>query len=229
MSAKITTVYESIVEFYKTVIGPVVVESLRLLPDSMVLGTAIFTMLSGCISYAVLLFTMVELMLGQRVFSMVISGIAPIQGGTAYKQEVCQPGLSFPNTMRISLLEKIGTVSMFPSPTMFFLTGIISYIVACIQNFSREIKTLGGNLSTRTTISAVMSSIFIFVILMFRYTYECESFSSLIVSLILGLVAGIAIMYQNLALFGSSGINILNLPIIQPIGQGAPMFVCASG
>lgn len=227
MSATSKTLFERIIEFKNKVIVPVGVETLRLLPDGVVLGTALFAFLGMCQSYGVLLFTMFELMFSQRIFAMIISGIAPMGAGENALKEICQPGFSFPNTMRISLLETIGTPSAFPSPVMFFLTGIISYMLGCINQFGREIKLFGGDIGVRTTIAVILSSLFVFAMFAFRYTYGCESFGSLLLSLILGLIAGILIVFQNLALFGRQGINILNIPIIQTIGSGTPMFVCA--
>ena len=208
---------------------PIGVECLRLLPDSFVLGTAILAGLSMCKSYGVLLFTMFELMLGQRAFSMIISGIMPVGAGSEALQQICQPGFIFPNNMRISILETIGTPSMFPSPTMFFLSGIISYMITAMQNFGREIKSLSGDIEVRTQVALVLSLLFMLVTLVFRSTYGCESFGTLLLSSILGFIAGMFLVYQNIALFGREGINILNIPIIQSaLEQGKPMYVCGS-
>ena len=129
--------------------------------------------------------------------------------------------------MRISILETIGVPSLFPSPTMFFLAGVISYMIAAVKEFEREIKSFGGDMNTRTTVGIVLSSFLVFVMLIFRYSYGCESFETLLMSLILGSIAGVVIMFQNKALFGRDGINIMNLPMIQAIGDGQAMFVCA--
>ena len=206
---------------------PIGVECLRLLPDSFVLGTAILAGLSMSKSYGILLFTMFELMLGQRAFAAIISGIMPVGAGPDVFQQICQPGFSFPNNMRISILETIGTPSMFPSPKMFFLSGIISYMISAMQNFSREIKSLSGDIEVRTQVALGLSLLFMLVTLVFRYSYGCESFGTLLLSSVLGFIVGTLIVYQNIALFGRDGINILNIPIIQTaLEQGKPMYVC---
>ena len=222
------SVYERITEWFINIIMPVGVETLRLLPDGMVLGTAILTALSSCKSYGVLLFTMVELMLMQRVLASAIAGVSPIGAGTDALAEVCQPGFNFPNSMRISLLETIGRPSAFPSPVMFFVSAILSYMIGCVMEFDREITALGGDLSTRTTVGVVLSSFFAFIVLAFRYSYGCESFGTLLVSLFLGGILGLVLVFQNKALFERSGVNILNLPMIQTAEErGKPMYVCA--
>ena len=228
MSADKKTIYEILVEIYKRVIYPIGLESFRLLPDSLVLGTAILAGLSMCKSYSVLLFTMIELMIGQRIFASVVGGISPLGAGSQALHEICQPGFNYPNTMRISLLETIGKPSFFPSPVVFFVTGIFSYMIGCIQEFKREINTLGGDLSSRTTVAVVLSTMFAFVMLAFRYSYGCESFGTLLVSFIFGIVMGFILVLQNKALFGRGGINLLNLPMIQTAEErGKPMYVCA--
>lgn len=223
------SIFDKIQEAFTTGLLPIGVECLRLLPDSFVLGTAILAGVSMCRSYGVLLFTMFELMLGQRAFSMIIGAIMPVGAGSDALQQICQPGFSFPNNMRISILETIGTPSFFPSPTMFFLSGILSYMIFAMQNFSREIKSLSGDIEVRTQVALVLSLLFMLVTLVFRYSYGCESFGTLLLSSILGFIAGTLIVYQNITLFGRDSINILNIPIIQTaLEQGKPMYVCGS-
>jgi hypothetical protein len=222
------TMFEVISGTFFSTLLPVGIEIFRLLPDSFVLGTAILAGLSMCKSYGILLLTMFELMLGQRAFSMIMSSIAPIGAGSDILTDSCKPGFSFSNNMRLSILETVGLPSMFPSPTMFFLSGIISYMVFAMQHFGREIKSLSGDIEVRTQVAFVLSGLFMLATLMFRYSYGCESFGTLLVSIILGTLAGSLLVYQNLALFGKEGINILNIPIIQSaLEKGKPMYVCA--
>jgi len=207
---------------------PLIAEFIRLLPDGVVLGTMILSLLSMCKSYGVLLFAMIEIMIIQRLFSTVTGGISPIGSGQNANALVCQPGFMFPNNMRISLLETIGSKSYFPSSPMFFISAVLTYMIASVQNFKEEISTLGGNLSTRTTVAMVLSSLFVFVVLAFRHSSGCDSLGILLISTILGIVFGGAIMFQNKILFGRDGINLLNLPIIiSAVETGKPMFVCA--
>jgi len=222
-------VYEAIKKFIATGVIPLCVEMLRLLPDGVVFGTAILAALSFCKSYGVLLFGMVELMLIQRLFASVIGSISPLGAGQNASADVCMPGFMFPNSMRISLLETIGKPSSFPSPTVFFLTGVLSYMVGAMQEFKREIKTLGGDLQMRTVVAVVLSCIFAFILFAFRFTYGCESFGTLLISMIFGLIAGILLVFQNKALFDRDGINILNLPlIVTALERGKPLYVCSS-
>ena len=117
---------------------------------------------------------------------------------------------------------------MFPSPTMFFMSGVLTYMIGCVQEFRNEVQTLGGNLSTRTNVAIALSTMFLFVLFAFRYNYGCEAFGTLILSIIFGCVAGYMIIYQNKALFGRDSVNLLNLPIIVSAAElGKPMYVCA--
>jgi hypothetical protein len=227
MPASDPTLFQHITAAVNESLVPVMIETLRLLPDSVVLGTALYSIISLCKSYGILLLTMIELMLIQRFTASVIGGIAPIGAQHDALHMSCQPGMGFSNNMRISLLETIGKPSYFPSPTMFFLAGISSYMIGSVKQFEREIKVLGGDLTTRTTISIVLSAALTFVMLIFRYSFGCESFETLLMSLIFGLIAGIVIVYQNKSIFGRDSLNILNLPMIQTAGEsGKPMYVC---
>jgi len=227
-AAEEKTLYDKIKAFVMETIFPVCSESLRILPDSMILGVAILAGLSMSKSMGVLLFSMFEFMLIQRVFSMIIGGIAPVGAGQNAMQGICQPGFIFPNQMRISLVVTIGVPSMFPSPSMFFLASILSYMLNSMQNFGREIKSLSGELKTRTNIAVVFSFLFVLAMMMFRYSYGCESFGTLLLSLILGFIMGSLVVQQNILLFGRDGINVLNIPIIlSGLEKGKPMYVCA--
>jgi len=63
--------------------------------------------------------------------------------------------------------------------------------------------------------------------MIFRYSYGCESFGTLLLSVILGFILGSLLVYQNTALFGRDGVNILNLPmILSATESGKPMYVC---
>jgi|Laugrespbdmm15sd_2_1035082.scaffolds.fasta_scaffold18043_2 hypothetical protein len=227
-TAEEKTLYDKIKAFVMETIFPVCSESLRILPDSMILGIAILAGLSMSKSMGVLLFSMFEFMIIQRVFSMIIGGIAPVGAGENATQGICQPGFIFPNQMRISLIETIGVPSMFPSPSMFFLASILSYMLNSMQNFGREIKSLSGELKTRTNIAVVFSFLFVLAMMMFRYSYGCESFGTLLLSLILGFIMGSLVVQQNILLFGRDGINVLNIPmILSGLEKGKPMYVCA--
>lgn len=227
-AAEQRTLFDKIKAFVMETIVPVCSESLRILPDSIILGVVILAGISMSKSFGVLLFSMIEFMLMQRVLSMIIGGIAPVGAGENAMQGICQPGFVFPNQMRISLLETIGIPSMFPSPSMFFLSAILSYMLTAMQNFGREITSLSGELKTRTNIAVVLSFLFVMAMMMFRYSYGCESFGTLLLSVILGFVMGSLVVYQNVALFGRDGINVLNIPmILSGMERGKPMYVCA--
>ena len=220
-------IYENAKELATKLIVPPTTEFARLLPDGIVLGVAFLAMISFCKSYAVLLGSMVELMLIQRLIATAIAGASPILGGPNVKAPVCQTGFMYKNMMRSSIIETIGRPSYLPSPTMFFTSGVISYMVGSVQEFTKEITTLGGDISTRRVVVMAFSLLFLIVIFAFRNVYGCEEFGPLLISIIFGAIAGFVIMQQNKALFGRESINLLNLPmIVSALERGKPMFVC---
>jgi hypothetical protein len=223
------TIWESVIlPFIKNYLLPVGSETLRLLPDSVIVGTAILTAISLCNSYGVLLLTMIEVMVIQRLLGGFIGGMAPIGAGDGALQMICQPGFYFGNTQRISLLEVVGVPSLFPSPVMFFLAAILSYMTASIHEFSREIKSLGYDMEARSTVATILSFFLLIAMLAFRYSYGCESFGPLFLSMLFGLIIGGFLMIQNKALFGREGVNLMNIPmIVTGNDTGKPMYVCA--
>jgi hypothetical protein len=219
--------YESITKLISIAI-PIAIEFLRLLPDGLVFGVALLSLLSFCTSYGVLLFSMVELMLLQRLFATFISSIASTGAGDNAAAAVCQNGFAFPNMMRISMIDSVGKPSTFPSSSMFFLVGVITYIISSIQQFKQEITTLGGDITVRTGVASILSSLFVIFMFLYRIIYGCDSVGNILLTMIFGVIAGVALVYQNVALFGRSGVNVLNLPLILSAAEsGKPMYVCA--
>jgi hypothetical protein len=101
-------------------------------------------------------------------------------------------------------------------------------MIGAMQNFDKEIKALGGDIQLRTNIAMTMSCIFAVALFMFRYSYGCESFGTLLLSVILGFIMGALVVQQNIALFGRDGVNVLNIPmILSGMERGKPMYVCA--
>ena len=218
-------------EFIDKVIAvliPKVVEFLRLLPDGLVFGVALLSLLSLCTSYGVLLFSMFELMIIQRLFAGFMGSIAATGAGQNATAAVCQNGFAFPNMLRISMIDSVGKPSPFPSSSMFFLVSIVTYIISSIQQFKQEITALGGDVNMRTTIASSLSVLFILFMFIYRINYGCDSFGNILITMVLALFVGVGLVYQNVALFGRSGVNLLNLPLIVSAAEaGKPMYVCA--
>jgi hypothetical protein len=222
------TMFEVLLAIYNEYIMPTTAETLRLFPDSAILGTALLGMISLSKSYGVLLAAMLELLVTQRVLASAFGAIAPLGAGPQALDMMCQPGFVFPNKARISLIETIGKPSTFPSPVMFFMTGLAIYMIACMQDFSKEINTLGGDVKARTKIGIVLSGLFVFFLLAFRFNYGCETFPTLFISMLFGAVVGYGFYFLNKQVFGRDGLNILNLPLIRTMDErGKPMYVCA--
>jgi hypothetical protein len=227
MSSDKQGVKEMMDDFFGAYIKPSSTEFIRLLPDGLVLGTGILYILSFCKSYGYLLLAMLELMILQRAFSNIIGKISPIRGGPNTGAPVCQTGFMSNNMMRISAIEAIGLQSYLPSPTMFFVSGVIAYMVGGVQEFKNEIVTLGGDISGRNTTVMIFSLLFLLMVFMFKIVYGCEEFGPLLLSLLLGGIMGYLVMYQNKSVFGRDSVNVLNLPmIVSGIERGKPMFVC---
>jgi hypothetical protein len=219
--------YEVLKDGMKTPIA-VLIESIRIFPDSLVLGVALLSIISLNRAYALLLLAMMEVMGVQRILASFLGGIAPIAGGSGAFSSICQPGFSFPNTMRISLLETLGKPSAFPSPVMFFIAAITTYMVASLQEFEKELNTLGADLSARTQAALFLSGILILAVFMMRLTYGCETFGSVFMSLLVGLLAGYGSFAFHRSVFGREGVNVLSLPLIRTMDErGKPLYVCA--
>jgi hypothetical protein len=139
----------------------------------------------------------------------------------------CISGFQSPTLQTLSLFFKIGATSAFPSPPIFvFTTGVI-YVLSCLAHFKSEMESLGPGFSARFYMSIVLSCIALAIISIYRFLTNCDSFGSLILSILAGFILGIVLSQQNVSLFGKEAINLMGVPVFQnQTADGKPIYIC---
>jgi hypothetical protein len=93
--------------------------------------------------------------------------------------------------------------------------------------FKKDLESLGTAFASRLYLSSVGLSSILFLVMAYRSVYTCDPFMVIVASLILGLMVGSVLLQQNRLLLGSSGINMLGIPLLHnSTASGSPIYVC---
>ena len=67
----------------------------------------------------------------------------------------------------------------------------------------------------------------IFLFILFRLFFNCESFGVMFMSVVIGLVIGVLLVRQNVRLFGPQSINLIGIPLLRNrTADGKKLYVC---
>jgi hypothetical protein len=121
----------------------------------------------------------------------------------------------------------------FPSSHTFMLSFIASYILSVIISFKDELDilgpTYGESYTSRIYFSMLSFTLMMFLAMTYRLFFNCDSFTVISISFILGVLGGVLVVKQNLLLFGLDSLNLLGVPILRKrTADGDELLVCSS-
>ena len=195
------------------VLWPAWHELFRSMPDSLFLGTAIFSGITQNFPLGILVLAMLELAITQRLFGGFL--------GSVHSNEVdissakCISGI--PSPYQISVVSHILKQSAFPSGPIFFVSGVLAYIIASTLNFKDELKELAEKepeWNARIPLSMTFSILLLLCFVGWRYNTGCESALTILGSLLFGLPIGALIYLVHVYLFGRNAVNFLGIPLL---------------
>jgi hypothetical protein len=128
--------------------------------------------------------------------------------------------------MRFQAFLKKGISTTFPSTSMYFISFAAAYCLQCITSFNEETSELGPSYSNRAYLSLIAAVMFILLYALYLRTYGCESILTIIASILVGCIVGSFLCYQNYALFGKHGIDLLFIPPLQK--RSGMDYICVS-
>jgi len=230
MNEQVVTVLGAAEEIFgkiKETLGPAPREFLRAMPDSLLLGTSTFALITQSFPLGILVLAMMELILIQVLLSSLIKGIQP--NSQVSSSDHCISGL--PSLYQISAIGNLLSISVFPSGPIFFVVGVLSYIFFSILNFRQELEELGKEepeWKARLPLSVIFSSSLIVLFVVWRVWSGCDSVLPALGSTVFGFGAGFLIYMIHNYLFGRDAINMLGLPLLADRASGGrPLYVCA--
>jgi len=204
-------------------------EVIRLTPDSLLLGTGFFALITQNFALGMLFASLFEtafITVGlQSLFGYIALKDNPPNPKSASRE--CASGFQSPTLQSMSSFFKVAPQSSFPSPPVFILTTAVMYVITAMQGFSQELSELGPGYSSRYYIGFFLSLVVLFIASAYRFLTGCDGFGTIILSLLFGLALGITLCWQNNSLFGRESTNILGIPMFaNRTADGKPIYIC---
>jgi hypothetical protein len=210
----------------------VILKMLATFPDGIIPISGIFAIVTLSYPMAVFSMTMLEAALIFKALQLA-TGYLGIFSGIGYSQSssnICRTGFSSGSALAfktLSLFESSAFTSPFPSPHIFMISTAVSYVFLTINALSTELQALGTTWAARWWVSLIFSSFLILLMILFRAAFACDSVSIIMLSTIVGIMTGVALIRQNFHLFGKDGINLIGTPLLAKKGaNGEAIYLC---
>jgi hypothetical protein len=210
----------------------VILKMLATFPDGLIPISAIFAVVTLSYPMAVFSASMLEAALLFKALQ-VATGYLGIFSGVGYSQSssnICRTGFSSGSALSfktLSLFEASAFSSPFPSPHIFMISAAVSYVFLSIDAVSNELQALGTTWAARWWVSLIFSSFLILLMILFRASFSCDSVSIIMLSTMVGILTGVALIRQNTHLFGKDGINLIGTPLLAKKGaNGEAIYLC---
>ena len=204
---------KSILDGVKKIVVPTWELILQALPEYVFLGTGLLSLITQQYPLGILFLAMIELGIFQNLLGNFGHLITSDIKGTGSID--CLPGL--PHTDSLGLLRFFMRQSPFPSASIFFISGVVSYIMGSILNFRQELATLSQtnpDWKSRLPMSMILGPLCIIIYGAWRLARGCEGVLSVIGSCILGILLSLLILQVHIYLFGRDSINFLGIPLL---------------
>ena len=208
---------ETTMSAVKDYFSQVILGTVKILPDSLVIMTGIYALLTLSASFAVMFGGLLEataLFRAIQMLSMYLGIADSITGGIPEAtQSRCQTGFRAADLTTLSMFGGYDRPA-FPSPPLYILSVAAAYIFSSLNAQSQELQALGTAYSSRYYISIIMLCTAILAFMLFRLYNGCDKFSVVISTVPIGLIIGALIYEQNRRLFGPMMVNLLGIPLI---------------
>lgn len=204
-------------------------ETIRLLPEGIIAASGIYSLLTLSMPFAIFFGSMIEASLLHRLIGWASSylSLSGPSSSSAYTK-ICRSSFSSAaDYTALTSLKALPPSGSFPSYPYFMLTVASTYLFSSLNKLSKELEALGPAYSSRYYSSMVFLGLLSLVFFTFRMNYGCESFSVLLMTLLVGALVGIGLVQQNSALFGPESMNLIGIPLLRNrTASGQPIYIC---
>ena len=188
-------------------------ELFRSMPDSLFLGTALFSGLTQNFPLSILVLAMLEISILQRLFGGFLGSISSNEADAPTAN--CLPGI--PSPYQISIVSHILKQTAFPSGPVFFISAVLAYVIGSTLNFRDELKELAEKepeWNARIPLAMTFSILLLVCFILWRYFNGCDSVFSALGSALFGLPVGGLLYLIHVYLFGRNAVNFLGVPLL---------------
>ncbi len=224
-----TGIYEFAKKSFLENIKPTVAEGFRLLPDSLLYGTGILTLITYQTPMLFLFVLTFMAFIASNLIASASSTLFPQETAPATVSVDCLPGIYTSTGARLTLLSDLACPSGFPSMPMFILSTFTIYCITSILQQSDILNQLGGDYAAKLPAVCFLSAGLIICLIYYLMNNGCNGFMTLLFSIAAGGVLGGAASGMFSMIFGQEAINILGLPLfVSRTDTGKPLYVCAA-
>lgn len=213
----------------KNIVTPVFGTLIAYLPDSIILGTGLYALLTLSFPLMFLFLFELEAIFAQNLLGGAARSAFPTLTAPPTDPQ-CKPG--YYNQMsrdRVTLLKLFGDgSSSFPSRPLFLISGVFGYLMSSLVAFQDTIRNLDDDAQMRLTLAAAGGITTLVLLYVYYMRAGCETFLNGMTSVLIGLALGAFGMILHKMFFGMEAINFLGLPtLVSKTETGAPLYVCS--
>jgi len=111
---------------------------------------------------------------------------------------------------------------------VYILSLASSYFISSTRFLKDEYEVLNASYTTRTYVTMSLLAGITILYASFRVFTGCETISSVSLALVLGLVVGYFLVYQNTQLLNKNSINFLGIPLLRnKTADNQPIYICS--
>ncbi len=223
-----TGIFEVSKGIFTNTIQPTISESLRILPDSLLYGTGILSLITYQTPMLFLFGTVALSFIASNFIGKTFQTFMPQDTPPARVTDRCLPGLYSLTPARITLFSELANTSGFPSMPMFVLSSVISYCISAVYQQADVLKELGPDYEAKLPTILFLSVILLIVLMTYLLANECNGFLIILASLAMGGIFGMVIATLIPIVFGQEATNILGVPLfLRRDSAGQPLYICA--
>jgi hypothetical protein len=130
----------------------------------------------------------------------------------ADQRKFCKSFFQTLTPSRFDYLMSKGLRAEFPNSPLYFICFAAAYCIQSMYFFSQECSELGPQYSNRPYLAIIASAMFVLLYTIYLLAFSCDSGFTLVFTIILGLLVGYLICYQNYLLLGKNAVNLLFIP-----------------
>jgi len=102
-----------------------------------------------------------------------------------------------------------------------------AYMITSMIHLSQELEVLGPEYTSRFYIASIFLPLILLVVSVYRVYYECDAFTTIIATALVGAIVGMLLVEQNRRLFGNSSLNLMGIPLLSKrTATGDKLYVC---
>jgi hypothetical protein len=138
------------------------------------------------------------------------------------------PGVSYGRLLGLTRASRFGALSDTAWPSYYTtFVGFLAGWVGALPQLYREELNAAPNTDTGVKLGAVILTLLCIIVVAYRVTSECETFSSTLVGLLSGFSVGLALVLIVAFATDRRGTNMLGLPLFRSKAEdGKPIYVC---